>query len=87
MGLEDVAVLLEVLVASGALARDPRPALRAWEVRRAPRVRWVQDQSRRLGRVAQWEGRAACALRDGLARLLPDAGAERALVRMAEQPI
>jgi 2-polyprenyl-6-methoxyphenol hydroxylase-like FAD-dependent oxidoreductase len=87
MALEDVAVLGELLGGGAALEGDLESVLRAWRERREPRVRWVQDQSRRIGRVAQWEGRLACALRNGLARLLPDGASERALVRMAEQPI
>jgi 2-polyprenyl-6-methoxyphenol hydroxylase-like FAD-dependent oxidoreductase len=87
MALEDVAVLAEQLAAPGALGDGLDAALAAWAARREPRVRWVQDQSRRVGRVAQWQGRLACTLRDGLVRLLPDAANERALVKMAEQPI
>jgi 2-heptyl-3-hydroxy-4(1H)-quinolone synthase len=87
MALEDVAVLSELLGERRALADGLDGAFRAWFERREPRVRWVQDQSRRIGRVAQWEGRLACALRNGLVRLLPDRANERALVRMAEQPI
>jgi 2-polyprenyl-6-methoxyphenol hydroxylase-like FAD-dependent oxidoreductase len=87
MALEDVCVLAELLAAPGALAGGLPRVLAAWSERREPRVRWVQDQSRRIGRVAQWEGRLACALRNGLLRLVPDRANERALVRMAEQPI
>jgi len=87
MALEDVAVLAELLATPGALDDGLDAALAAWMERREPRVRWVQDQSRRIGRVAQWEGRAACALRNTLVRRLPDRANERALVRMAEQPI
>lgn len=87
MALEDVSVLCELLAEPGALAGDLERALGAWAARREPRVRWVQDQSRRIGRVAQWEGALASSLRNRVLRLLPDRANERALVRMAEQPL
>jgi 2-polyprenyl-6-methoxyphenol hydroxylase-like FAD-dependent oxidoreductase len=87
MALEDVAVLVELLVAAGGPSAPLDAALRAWAARREPRVRWVQDQSRRIGRVAQWQGALACAVRNGLVRAIPDRANERALVRLAEQPI
>jgi 2-polyprenyl-6-methoxyphenol hydroxylase-like FAD-dependent oxidoreductase len=87
MALEDVAVLVEQLAAPDALGDGLAAALAAWTARREPRVTWVQNQSRRIGRVAQWQGRVACALRNGLVRLAPDAANERALVKMAGQPI
>ena len=87
MALEDVSVLSE-LAATAALAGRPlRGAFADWSARRATRVQWVQDQSRRIGRIGQWEGRTACALRNRLLRLVPDRASERALVRMAEQAI
>jgi 2-polyprenyl-6-methoxyphenol hydroxylase-like FAD-dependent oxidoreductase len=87
MAIEDAVVLGELLAAPGALAGGLAEALAAWSDRREPRVRWVQDQSRRIGRVAQWQGRVACALRNALVRCVPDSANERALARMAEQPI
>ena len=87
MALEDGAVLAELLA-----ERRPEPAglprlLADWEARRRSRVDWVQSQSRRIGRVAQWRSPLACSLRNALARLVPDAASTRALVRMAEQPV
>jgi 2-polyprenyl-6-methoxyphenol hydroxylase-like FAD-dependent oxidoreductase len=87
MALEDVAVLAELLAAPDALSGGTAGALAAWMQRREARVEWVQTQSRRIGRIAQWSGRLTCALRNGLARLVPDRANERALVRMAEQSI
>jgi 2-polyprenyl-6-methoxyphenol hydroxylase-like FAD-dependent oxidoreductase len=84
MALEDVAVLVELLAGAEAPLAN---VLAMWNERREPRVRWVQDQSRRLGRVAQWENALACSLRNVLARMLPDRASKRALVRMAEWPI
>ena len=85
MALEDVAALAEELAAPGALARGLEAALRRWAERRERRVRWVQTQSRRIGKVGQWRGRRACALRNALVSAVPDRLAERALVRLAEQ--
>jgi 2-polyprenyl-6-methoxyphenol hydroxylase-like FAD-dependent oxidoreductase len=87
MALEDVAVLVELLAAAGGAAASPEAVLAAWAARREPRVRWVQDQSRRIGRVAHWQGRLACALRNAMVWAIPDRANERALVRLAEQPI
>jgi 2-polyprenyl-6-methoxyphenol hydroxylase-like FAD-dependent oxidoreductase len=83
MALEDAAVLAELL------AREPSRdvALAAWEARRRPRAGWVQAQSRRIGRVAQWEGRLACAFRDAIVRATPDSASTRALERIASARI
>lgn len=83
MALEDSAVLVELLRERVA-DRDVFGQLRA---RRAARVRWVQSQSRRIGRVAQLGGGAACRLRNAVLRVIPDAANARALRRMASQPI
>jgi 2-polyprenyl-6-methoxyphenol hydroxylase-like FAD-dependent oxidoreductase len=83
MALEDAAVLAELV----AGAADPADALPAWSARRAPRVTWVQHQSRRIGRVAEARGRLACALRDAVARRVPDHATLHAVKRMAAQPI
>jgi len=83
MALEDVSVLCELICRGMPLA----DTLRAFDERRRPRVTWVQDQSRRIGRVAQWENGVACWLRNKATRLVPDAAALKALVRMAEQPL
>jgi 2-polyprenyl-6-methoxyphenol hydroxylase-like FAD-dependent oxidoreductase len=78
MALEDVAVLCELL--AGAEWDDVIPAFVA---RREPRVRFVVDQSRRLGRLAQLENRVAIALRNAIVRATPDRVAQRAAERAA----
>jgi 2-polyprenyl-6-methoxyphenol hydroxylase-like FAD-dependent oxidoreductase len=82
MALEDTAVLAEMLAEKRPLAET----LAAWEARRRPRVRFVQRQSRRIGRVAHRQGRAACAVRNGLLRLTPDRAAAAALARLVGRP-
>jgi 2-polyprenyl-6-methoxyphenol hydroxylase-like FAD-dependent oxidoreductase len=83
MALEDSAVLVELLGAG-----DPLPAaLAAYVARRNDRVRWVQTQSRRIGRIGQLEGAVVCALRNAALRLVPDSSSTAALRRMASQPI
>ncbi|MGE0432008.1 MAG: FAD-dependent monooxygenase [Planctomycetota bacterium] len=62
MSIEDAWVLAEELAAKGA-AEVPA-ALRSYSDRRRDRVKWVQDTSRFIGRIAQWSGRFACAFRN-----------------------
>ena len=83
MALEDSAVLVETLGQSGPLA----DRLKGFHARRGPRVRWVQNQSRRIGRVGQLEGVVACAVRNAVVRLTPDRAAEKVLRKIASQPI
>lgn len=83
MALEDSAVLVELL-AGGGTADE---ALAAFAARREPRVRWVQAQSRRIGRVGQLENGVACRLRNLVLRMVPNRSSTRALVRVASQPI
>lgn len=83
MALEDSMVLVE-------LARAQLPVqemLGKLHGRRRSRVRWVQNQSRRIGRIGQLEGAFACGLRNAVLRLIPDAANTGALRRMARQPI
>ena len=83
MALEDSAVLVEELQRGGPL----ESRLAAWRSRRQDRVRWVQDQSRRIGRVGQLENALGCAARDAVLRALPNRAAAGALRRLASQPI
>lgn len=83
MALEDSAVLVELLSRSGSLEEQ----LSALVARREARVRWVQNQSRRIGRVGQLEGSAACFLRNAVVRMTPNRAAAGALKRIASQPI
>jgi 2-polyprenyl-6-methoxyphenol hydroxylase-like FAD-dependent oxidoreductase len=83
MALEDVAVLAELLEGGLRLAE----ILALWHARREPRVRFVQNQSRRIGRVGQWGHPWLCALRNAALRALPDRLAAAALERIAAQPL
>jgi 2-polyprenyl-6-methoxyphenol hydroxylase-like FAD-dependent oxidoreductase len=83
MALEDSMVLVELL-RQGA---PPAEALARLHDRRWSRVRWVQSQSRRIGRIGQLEGAVACRLRNAVLRLVPDSANARALRQMASQPI
>jgi 2-polyprenyl-6-methoxyphenol hydroxylase-like FAD-dependent oxidoreductase len=83
MALEDSMVLVELLAAGRPVA-EVLPAL---VERRESRVRWVQNQSRRIGRTGQLENRALCALRNAVLRLVPDSASANALRKLADQPI
>lgn len=83
MALEDAAVLVEALTNHATVDR----ALVEYESRRKPRVRWVQNQSRRIGRVGQLEWGPLCALRNAVLRLVPDGAATTALRKLASQPL
>jgi hypothetical protein len=83
MALEDAMVLGD-LVRAGVPDREIPPSL---PQRRAARVRWVQDQSRRIGRVGQLDGALRCGLRNALLRCVPDAANARALRRLASASI
>jgi 2-polyprenyl-6-methoxyphenol hydroxylase-like FAD-dependent oxidoreductase len=83
MALEDSMVLVE-LARAGLPAEQLLPRLHE---RRAARVRWVRDQSRRIGRMGQLEGRLGCGARNALLRLVPDSASTSALRRMASQAI
>jgi 2-polyprenyl-6-methoxyphenol hydroxylase-like FAD-dependent oxidoreductase len=78
MALEDVAVLCELLAGAGW-----DDAIPAFVARREPRVRFIVDQSRRIGRLAQIENPVAIALRNALVRMTPDRVAQRAAERAA----
>jgi 2-polyprenyl-6-methoxyphenol hydroxylase-like FAD-dependent oxidoreductase len=83
MALEDAAVLVESLTSHATVDR----ALVEYESRRKPRVRWVQNQSRRIGRVGQLEWGPLCALRNAVLKLVPDSAAADALRKLASQPL
>jgi 2-polyprenyl-6-methoxyphenol hydroxylase-like FAD-dependent oxidoreductase len=51
---------------------------------RGARVARLWRQSRQLGALAQWSGALACALRDGLFRLMPAAFARRSLAAVVD---
>ena len=83
MALEDSMVLVELLREGSSVAEVPARL----HARRASRVRWVQNQSRRIGRVAQLEGALGCRLRNAALRVVPDGANARALRKMASQAI
>ncbi len=83
MALEDAWVLADLL--QERLSVDA--LLPRLYDRRISRVRWVQNQSRRLGQVGQLEGRWTCRARDAVLRLVPDSAKLGALRKMARQPI
>lgn len=83
MALEDSAVLVRLLSTRAPL----HEALGDFAARREARVRWVQRQSRRIGRVGQLEGALACRLRNAALRCVPARASGAALRRLASQPI
>lgn len=76
--IEDAVVLAHCL---RDLAADPTAALRRYESRRIPRANGFVLASMRLGRLGQWENRAACWLRDHALGLVPASVTRRQLVR------
>ena len=83
MALEDAAVLVELLHAGGAIT----DILNDYRTRREGRVRWVQNQSRRIGQIAQLENAVACRLRNTVVRMTPNRVTIGALRKLASQPI
>jgi len=83
MALEDAAVLVELLGAGGSLSN----ILESYRMRREPRVQWVQNQSRRIGRIGQMWSALACRLRDFAAKLILDRLSTRALRSLVSKPI
>jgi 2-polyprenyl-6-methoxyphenol hydroxylase-like FAD-dependent oxidoreductase len=75
MAIEDAIVLARELVAHD----DAAAGLRAYELRRRPRVTEIQRGARRFGAVAQWESKIACWGRDLAVRMMPDASTRRTL--------
>jgi 2-polyprenyl-6-methoxyphenol hydroxylase-like FAD-dependent oxidoreductase len=83
MALEDSAVLVENLTQPGSLEER----LEGWVGRRASRVRWVQNQSRRIGKIGQLEGAFGCFMRNAVMSITPERAAAGALRKLASQPI
>ncbi len=83
MALEDSMVLVEELEST----RRVEEALRRYVERRESRVRWVQDQSRRIGRAGQLDDPFLCRARNALLRLIPDRFSTGALRRLASQTV
>jgi 2-polyprenyl-6-methoxyphenol hydroxylase-like FAD-dependent oxidoreductase len=82
MGLEDAAVLVELLTKEGSVS----DAIQKYRLRREGRVTWIHNQSRRIGKLAQLENATACALRNKVLRLIPSSVSNRALKKLVSQP-
>jgi 2-polyprenyl-6-methoxyphenol hydroxylase-like FAD-dependent oxidoreductase len=67
MAIEDAAVLCEMLAPGDSWA-DLMPKFSA---RREPRVRFIVDQSRRIGRIGQIENPTLASIRDWVTRVTP----------------
>lgn len=78
MAIEDAFVLARELASHEA----PAGALAAYEARRRPRVTDIQDRSRNLGRIAQWQSSLATAARDWALRLAPSSATAKAIERV-----
>jgi 2-polyprenyl-6-methoxyphenol hydroxylase-like FAD-dependent oxidoreductase len=83
MALEDSAVLVELLRGGGPIAET----LDAFAARRQSRVRWIVDQSRRIGRIGQLENPALRWLRNTVVHIVPDRSTTNALIKLARQPL
>ncbi|PCJ61984.1 MAG: hypothetical protein COA73_07040 [Candidatus Hydrogenedentota bacterium] len=83
MAIEDAFVLAELLEAGGDMSK----ILTAYEARRRPRVTWVQQQSWRIGKVAQWESAVGCAVRNLAMKCTPDKVSETSLRKLLVQSI
>lgn len=79
MAIEDAGVLYEML-GTGKTWAEVVPAFAA---RREPRVRFVVDQSRRIGRVAQLENALLAWLRNWTVRATPQRFGQAAAIRAA----
>jgi 2-polyprenyl-6-methoxyphenol hydroxylase-like FAD-dependent oxidoreductase len=77
MAIEDAGVLCEML-SSGDSWADVVPAFAA---RREPRVRFIVDQSRRIGRVGQIENAMLASLRNWMMWATPQRLTEAAIRR------
>lgn len=80
MAIEDAVVLARELVAHD----DAEAGLRAYELRRRPRVDALQRGARRFGAVAQWQSPIAAWARDLVMRMLPASGAERQMAAIVD---
>jgi 2-polyprenyl-6-methoxyphenol hydroxylase-like FAD-dependent oxidoreductase len=63
-GLEDSAVLADLLVAHGGLAGDPIAALRVYEAQRRPATARIQTMGWRIGKMLSISNPAFRAVRD-----------------------
>jgi 2-polyprenyl-6-methoxyphenol hydroxylase-like FAD-dependent oxidoreductase len=83
MALEDAGVLYEMLGTGETWAN----LIPAFVARREPRVRFIVDQSRRIGRVGQLENILLASLRNWMTRAVPQRLAEGGVRRAAEAEV
>ena len=81
MALEDSGVLVEML-SEGAPVEE---TLVGFVARRKSRVDWVQNQSRRIGQVGQWQNALACRMRNQILRWSPDSANSAVLRKLSEK--
>jgi FAD-dependent urate hydroxylase len=58
--------------------------LRHYERERMPRTAWITKQSRRIGRIGQFQSRLLCTLRDAFVQLAPDSLTVKQIERAVE---
>lgn len=80
MAIESSLAIARCLRESDTLAEG----LRRYERERMPRTAWITEQSRRIGRIGQFESRLLCTLRDAVVRLAPDSLAIKQIERAVE---
>lgn len=83
MALEDAAILCDMLAGAESFAG----VIPIFAARREPRVRFVVDQSRRIGRMAQLENPLLGSIRNLLVRAIPQRINDAAAVRAAAAEI
>lgn len=76
--IEDVVVLLDELKKD----KTTVDAFRSFERRRLARTRYITETSKQIGNVAQWENPILIALRNNLARLLPNHLKQHSLAKL-----
>jgi 2-polyprenyl-6-methoxyphenol hydroxylase-like FAD-dependent oxidoreductase len=77
MAIESAYILANCLKEHASLAE----ALPAYEAQRQPRTAVITQQSWQIGRIAQWQNRFACWLRDGLLNAAPNHLLQKRLVQ------
>jgi 2-polyprenyl-6-methoxyphenol hydroxylase-like FAD-dependent oxidoreductase len=77
MAIESSLAIARCLRESESLAEG----LRRYERGRMPRTAWITEQSRRIGRIGQFESGLLCSLRDAFVRLAPDSLAIKQIER------
>jgi len=84
MGQGACQAIEDAVVLGACLSRDPDvpAALRAYEAQRRPRATAFAQRSRRLGKIGQWKGRFAQAVRSMIIRSTSAATLERSVTEM-----